>query len=379
MAQLRNKQVLYDSLIQFQSAQQIKGAAAGTDANDVIIKSQLDAIESLIQNFEWQESALDYVVDNTAAPASEVVGDRYILSHDGGAPNAAYDGAAAGDIVEFDGSVWVATTPTTGTFISADDESDKLYYWGGSAWSFKTFESTTASTGLTKIGFDIQLDSSSAGNGLDFTAGTLSVDPADGTISVTAGGVAVGTITTANFADFAGDVETAVFTAANFVDGSTIDFTVTAGDSVTAEVSDNSLNEDKLLNLGVGTNGQLVTSDGAQGFAYIDASTISGSVPARTKNAASVTSSDEDTAVTDVFGANDPHPTTIPQVFVNGQLVECGDGTKVSVPCYFAESGVAGTAVAFSALDGNENLQWNGSIAGYELDASDEIIVQFEV
>jgi hypothetical protein len=379
MAQLRNKQVVYDSLIQMQSALQIKNVAAGTDASDVVVKSQLDAIESLVNGLEWQDSALDFVTDNTLAPATEVTGHRYVLSDAGGTPHVNWDGAAAGDIVEFDGLVWVATTPTAGTFISVDNETTLLYYYGGASWTTKAFESTTASTGLTQNGIDIQLADAN-GNGIDITSGSISVDALDGTITVAAGGISVGTITTANFADFAGDVETAVFTAANFVDGTTIDFTVTAGDSVTAEVSDNSLNEDKLLNLGTGTGStDLVASDGAGGFVYVDSATISGTTPERVKHTASVTASDEDTAVTDVFGAFDPASSTVPQVFVNGILVECGDGTKVSVPCYFAEAGVAGTAIAFSALDGNENLQWNGSIAGYELDASDEVIVQFEV
>lgn len=160
-----------------------------TIADSSTIKAALQSLETSLEavsglQIEWQDSALDYVVDNTAAPATEVSGDRYILSHDGGAPNAAYDGASAGDIVEFDGSVWVATTPTVGTFVSADDESDVLYYWGGSSWSVKQFENTTASTGLTKVGADIQLASSSAGAGLGFAAGVLSVNVDDSSLEI---------------------------------------------------------------------------------------------------------------------------------------------------------------------------------------------------
>jgi hypothetical protein len=139
---------------------------------------------SLIQNFEWKDSALDYVTDNTLVPASENSGDRYILSHDGGAPNAAWDGASAGDIVEFDGTNWVATTPSTGSFISADDESGVLYYWGGASWETKAFEATTAGVGLTKTGFEIALASSVAGDGLGFAAGVLSVNVDDATVEL---------------------------------------------------------------------------------------------------------------------------------------------------------------------------------------------------
>lgn len=121
------------------------------------IDTKLGALDSTINNFEWQASALDYVVNNTVVPATEVSGDRYILSHDGGAPHANWDGALAGDIVEFNGTIWTAVTPTTGTFIGVDDDTSGLYLWGGSAYTFKSFEATTASGGLTKTGFDITI------------------------------------------------------------------------------------------------------------------------------------------------------------------------------------------------------------------------------
>ena len=172
--------------------QTMSGVAAnstdmGTFTGNVIpdaqtIKQALQSLEtysensrSLIQNFEWQDSALDYITDNTATPPTESTGDRYILSHDGGTPNASWDGASAGDIVEFDGTSWVATTPTLGTFISADDEPNVLYYWGGSSWTTKAFESTTASTGLTKVGFDIQLADAALSDGITVSSGAVSI------------------------------------------------------------------------------------------------------------------------------------------------------------------------------------------------------------
>jgi hypothetical protein len=145
-------------------------------------------VDDILTTSEWfYKSALDYVVDNTAVPPTEVSGDVYVLSHDGGAPHANYDGASAGDIVEFDGSVWVATTPTTGTRIGVDDEPNVAFYlWGGSSWTAKYEESTTASTGLTKVGFDIRIDSSAGGDGLGFAAGVLSVNVDDSTIETNA-------------------------------------------------------------------------------------------------------------------------------------------------------------------------------------------------
>lgn len=159
------------------------GTFTGTTIPDSqTIKQALQALEtyaeasrSLINSFEWANSAKDYIVNNTAVPPTEVSGDRYILSHDGGAPNAAWDGASAGDLVEFNGTIWVATTPTLGVFVSVDDESSVLYYWGGAAWSTKAFEATTASLGLTKVGFDIRLADAAAANGIAVSSGAISV------------------------------------------------------------------------------------------------------------------------------------------------------------------------------------------------------------
>lgn len=136
-----------------------------------------EATRALINGLEWQASALDYIVNNTIAPPTEVSGNRYILSHDGGTPHANWDGAAAGNIVEFNGTVWVATAATTGMFISADDESTLLYYWGGSSWTSKAFESTTASTGLTKVGVDIRLaDAAENASGIQVSGGVITLN-----------------------------------------------------------------------------------------------------------------------------------------------------------------------------------------------------------
>lgn len=154
-----------------------------TASTDAATKGYVDSAAGTVG--EWQNSAFDYIVDNTADPTSnEVSGRRLILSHDGGAPHANYDGASAGSIVEFNGSLWVETVPATGYFISADDEPSLLYYWGGSAWAQKYFETTTASTGLVKVGFDVRLDSSSAGDGLGFSAGVLAVNVDSSTIKI---------------------------------------------------------------------------------------------------------------------------------------------------------------------------------------------------
>jgi len=54
------------------------------------------------------------VVDCTAAPPTEVSGDRYILDTSVGVVHANWDGAVRNDVVEFNGTVWEATSPSEG-------------------------------------------------------------------------------------------------------------------------------------------------------------------------------------------------------------------------------------------------------------------------
>lgn len=141
------------------------------------VQSQLNNITSTINNFEWQPSVLD---KKTAPVGGEVSGDRYLVI-------ATATGAFAGQenkIAQYDGSSWVFIAPTAGTFVSVDTEADGLYLYGGSSWNKKYFESTTASTGLTKVGFDVRLDATAAGDGLGFSSGVLSVNVDNSTIEL---------------------------------------------------------------------------------------------------------------------------------------------------------------------------------------------------
>lgn len=91
---------------------------------------------------------------------------------------------------------------------------------------------------------------------------------------------------------------------------------------------------------------------------------------------ASVTTADNQEATATTIAAT-PALDGYVQVFVNGVKVQVGDGTKVSVVSYF--SGDAGaTARSITAIVSGDKLFWNGSIAGYELDATDKIDFDYE-
>lgn len=139
------------------------------------LETALNLVQSTISSFEWYDSVIDK--DLTAPPGGESTGDRYLIGTNTAASSAT--GAWAthdGEIAEYNGSGWDFTVPTTGGFVSVDDEPTSLYSFGGTTWTERAFENTTASTGLTKVVNDIRLASGSAGYGLSFSAGTLAVD-----------------------------------------------------------------------------------------------------------------------------------------------------------------------------------------------------------
>jgi hypothetical protein len=64
------------------------------------------------------------------------------------------------------------------------------------------------------------------------------------------------------------------------------------------------------------------------------------------------------------------------QILVNGVNVNLGDGAKDQA-CYFSVDGGT-TPRAIADVEGGDLLYWNGSIAGYELDGSDEIDIIYD-
>ena len=99
---------------------------------------------SALQTGYSRRKAVINIVDNTAVPPTEVTNDRYILDFTAGTINAAWDGAAKGDIVEFNGTSWVATTPLEGYVAYVDTENkDAIYVDDGTpAWQLRSVATT---------------------------------------------------------------------------------------------------------------------------------------------------------------------------------------------------------------------------------------------
>ncbi|RLB87079.1 MAG: hypothetical protein DRH26_16290, partial [Deltaproteobacteria bacterium] len=120
-----------------------------------------------------RRAAVITIVDNTQAPPTEVLGDRYILDDTGGGVNAAWDGASINDIVEFNGSTWDATTPSEGWIAYADtDNKDALFVDDGApAWELRNV-AVTSHLDLTDIGSKThaEIDTHLNGNGNDHSS-----------------------------------------------------------------------------------------------------------------------------------------------------------------------------------------------------------------
>lgn len=198
-------------------------------------------------------------------------------------------------------------------------------------------EATTASNGLTETGNDIQL------------GGAL-------TQNTTIGGVSGAYNLTFNEIN---TLTLATSSGYSLILNGAATFTDTAGSKGLVYAADYSANF---------TENSLVTK------AYVDANTAVGTVldKNQTPNA---TSSDGDS--TGVSIAATPVNDGYVEVLVNGQQQILGDGVKTT-DCYFSvDGGTSGRAI--SAITAGDILYWNGSIAGFQLSATDEISFNYDV
>ena len=91
---------------------------------------------------------------------------------------------------------------------------------------------------------------------------------------------------------------------------------------------------------------------------------------------AEVTDSDGDVGCNTAIAStpsNDSHVL----VDVNGVLIEVGDGVKTKESYFSGDSGV--TARNWTDILAGDKLYWNGSIAGYELAATDKVTFNYQV
>ena len=220
------------------------------DDTQLVDKKYVDDVAS---NIEWQDSVITAgVLDPTALTPS--IGDRYLINGTGAGAWAGQDN----NIAEWNGSGWDYTAPTTGMRVGADDEPNVAFYlFGGSTWESKNVESTTASNGLVKVGYDIQVDPTLAGAGLGFAAGVMSANVDDSSIEIATDTLQVKALGITN-AMLAGSIDDSKL-ASDYIQTSEVDDVTIEFAGSTLNVKDDGINALK-IDFGLGAN-QVSASD----------------------------------------------------------------------------------------------------------------------
>lgn len=145
------------------------------------VKTYVDtAIAGLVIPTEWPDSVLSYLSDPSAL--TPVNGARYLVKPTAIGAWAGFDNAVATYVLAT--TSWTFQAPTTGTFISVDDDTTAIYYYGGSGWVKKSFEVNTAGTGIDITNGVVSVRSdivaADGSGGLTFVGGVLAVGTIDG-------------------------------------------------------------------------------------------------------------------------------------------------------------------------------------------------------
>ena len=228
----------------------------------VIINSSTDQFVNGIYEYGTTASFFTRTSDFDGSPAQEVDGGEFSFVTEGTL------NADTGWVVSSPNSTaTIGTTPIIWTQFSAAG----VITAGDGLVQVGTAFNVGAGTGITVSSSQVSIATtgvSATSYGAAGTVGTFTVN-AQG--QLTAASDLTIDISSSQVNDFTTASETAIFTTGNFVDGTTVDFTVTAGDSVTAEVTTGSLTASHLNNNSQGATAGYILSVNADGtFAWID-------------------------------------------------------------------------------------------------------------
>ena len=214
----------------------------------ILVKDQTDKTENGI--YVADDGAWTRATDHDGTPANEVtLGNFTFVEY----------GTLAGS-----GYVLHSTdSGSTPIITPGSDEQEWTLYSQAGAY--------TAGTGLNLTDGEFEIDATGVAAGSYGSADSTTTFTVNDEGQLTAAADTQISIIASQVTDFDLAAETAIFEDPNFVDGTTIEFDVTAGDSVTAEVSDSSLTSAKLDtgSNGGATAGYVLSVDGSGDFKWI--------------------------------------------------------------------------------------------------------------
>lgn len=259
------------------------------------------------------------------------------------------------------------------TVISSDADEVTLTATGGTGDQLaivKLPNDLSAGTGLSfdsgsefngAVARTINLDDTAVTAGSYGDAGTIPTFGVDAQGRLTAATDVAISILASQVSDFATSAETAIFTTANFVDSSTIDFTVTAGDSVTAGIIDESISERHLNATNAPTDNYILSYDDAtSGFTWVDVNASDTVVTGGTYNASTdtITFTDSNASTFDVTGVTD--------TVLTGGTYDNGSGDIT-----FTNNDGSTVVVDLSSLDLNDTVITGGTVSNGSLVLTD--------
>lgn len=359
------------------------GTPAGSA--DAVTKAYADAIVSGLSDFKGSVVAL---ADSTGLPAYTQAGagegatltasangafpaqdgvtlvadDRVLVCDPAGTSDAdhgIYTLSTVGD----GATSWVLTRATdadadaevtAGTYVFVSEGTT----YGDSAWVISTNDPITVdTTTITFVQFS-GLGQITAGNGLQASGNELSVEA-----DATTGGDVVAVSVGANGVGF--DIS-------GIVDAATLE-TDTLG---TMRIKDGGVDAAALAAAVAGNGltggaGSALAVDASNDSISVAVGGVSAAVPTasdKAQNPSATTGNGQDSAL-DITGT--PAGDSYVQVLVNGVAVELGDGVTTK-DCYFSVDGGT-TPRAVSAIAAADSFFWNGTVAGYDLAATDEV------
>lgn len=184
-----------------------------------------------------QSTVLTRTTDFDGDPSTEINGGEFVFVKQG---------------TQYGDTGWVVTTPDGTITVGTDDIFFTQFSYAGVLQAGAGLSkdgnilNVNTGTGLTISSDNVILANTTVSASSYGAAGSVATFTVDAQGRLTAAENVTIDISALQVNDFDSAAETAIFETGNFTDGTTIDFTVTAGDSLTAEVADASLLTGKL-------------------------------------------------------------------------------------------------------------------------------------